>query len=280
MSVVNFRKASLKNGLPKSSDFADIPLVVVGVDQDVTNFFNRVIANGGSLTGTEESAITTLVSSLKSDNIWDDCQAIYPCVGASSAATKVNLKNTGSYELSFNGGITFSSDGFETNGSNGYADTLWAASAAAGQDDIHIGIMLFKNISTNNIALGSNDGGTSLNIYPRYGGSQIYGRINSAGDGPTVTGVTTSKHLYLLTRIVSNQSALFLDGVEYNLSTNSNGIASGNVSVGRNTSGNDQYFQSATCFATLGNGLDDTQAGAYTTAIQAFQTTLGGLRPY
>jgi hypothetical protein len=250
------------------------------VDQDVTNFFNRVTANGGSLTSTEESAIATLVADLKADNIWDDCQAIYPCVGASAAATQVNLKNTGSFELSFSGGITYSSDGFKTNGSNGFANTSWAASTAAGQNDIHIGIMLFENQSANGIAIGSNDGSTSLNIYPRYNGSQIYGRINSAGDGPTVTGVTTSKHLYLLSRILSNESALYLDGTEYNLSTNSNGVAVGDVNIGRNAIDGNQYFPTACCFATLGNGFSDTQATDYTTAIQAFQTTLGGNRPF
>lgn len=260
--------------------FIKTTAVVAGVDQDVTNFFNKVTANGGSLNATEQTAITTLVADLKADNIWDDCQAIYPCVGASSAATQVNLKNTGSFQLSFSGGVTFSSNGFTTNGSNGFADTFWSASTAAGQNDIHIGIMLFENQSVNGIAIGSNDGSTSLNIYPRYNGSQIYGRINSAGDGPTVTGVTTSKHLYLLSRIVSNQSALYLDGTEFNLSTNSNGIAVGKVNIGRNQSAGDQYFPSATCFATLGNGFSDTQAADYTTAIQAFQTTLGGLRPF
>jgi len=281
---INFTGGAFKGGQTVSQIYRGGNIVygeiISTVDQDVVNFIARVTANGGSLSATEESAIATLVSDLKTYNIWNDCQAIYPCVGGSAASTKVNLRNTGSFELSFSGTVTYSSDGFKTDGSSGYADTFWSASiTTGGQNDIHVGIMLFENQSQNGIALGSDDGNPALNIYPRYNGSQVYGRINSAADGPTTT-VASSKHLYLLRRIQSNESSMYIDGTEYNLATNSTGEASGNVYIGRNSVGGAQYFPAATCFVTLGDGLTDTQMTDYTTAIQAFQTTLGGNRPY
>ena len=259
--------------------FVKTTIAAVPQDQDVTNFFNRVTANGGSLTSTEQSAITTLVSDLKADNIWNDCQAIYPCVGSSAASNKVNLKNTGSFELGFNGGITFSSDGFSCNGSTGYADTGWQPSNAAGTNDIHLGIMLFVDQNVNTPAIAASHLPHSLNIYPRHGGSNVFTRINSEASS-AITTVGTSKNLYLARRINSTEIDLYLNGTAFNQGRTSDGQAPYNVSIGRITEDDSGYYPSDCCFATLGDGLSNTQMADYSTAIQAFQTTLGGLRPY
>ena len=253
---------------------------VVSQDQDVTNFFNKVTANGGSLTGTEQSAITTLVASLKTNSIWNDCQAIYPCVGSSAASNKVNLKNTGSFELTFNGGITFSADGFECNGSTGYADTGWLASNSAGVDDIHVGIMLFTNQQINAAAIASSHIINTLNIYPRYSGNNVYVRLNDGAAGPITTS-TTSKNLYLARRIADPDIDLYLNGTPINQNPQeSNQQSAYTVAIGRITEDDSGYYPSACCFATLGDGLTNDQMAAYSTAIQAFQTTLGGNRPF
>ena len=59
-------------------------------DPDAAAFFARVTAAGGTLSATEKTAVNTLVVQMKTDGIWTKMKAIYPMVGASSAAFAQN----------------------------------------------------------------------------------------------------------------------------------------------------------------------------------------------
>jgi hypothetical protein len=95
---------------------------ISGIDADWLAYYNRVIAAGGSLTTTEQSATLQLVLDLKANSLWTPMKAIYPMVGASAAACKQNLKSA-SFEGSFTSGWTFASSGVTSNGSSAYFDT-------------------------------------------------------------------------------------------------------------------------------------------------------------
>ena len=91
-------------------------------DTDVQSFFSRVTAAGGNLSLTEQSAINTLVTSLKSNGTWAKMKLIYPIVGGSASSCSQNLISS-SYTASFNGGLTIDSSGITGNGTNGYINT-------------------------------------------------------------------------------------------------------------------------------------------------------------
>ena len=89
----------------------------------------QAFINAAGITGTtQQSAINTLVVSLKANNIWTKFDAIYPMVGGTATTHKFNLKNpadtNAAYRLSFVGGWTHSSTGALPNGTNAYADTF------------------------------------------------------------------------------------------------------------------------------------------------------------
>lgn len=91
-------------------------------------FFNRVTTAGGSLSTTEQQAVTELVADLKSYGIWNKMHAIYPMVGASAAACAQNLKSS-SYTASFTAGWTYASTGITGNGTSAYMDTGFVPSS-------------------------------------------------------------------------------------------------------------------------------------------------------
>lgn len=62
---------------------------------------------------TQKSAVTQLVTDLKSANIWTKMKAIYPFVGGTASSHRFNLKDPRdldvAFRLVFNGGWTHSS---------------------------------------------------------------------------------------------------------------------------------------------------------------------------
>ena len=96
-----------------------------GIDADAQAFITAA-----SITdNTQNSAINTLVTQLKTYGIWTKLKAVYPFVGGTASAHKFNLKDPRdldvAYRLTFGGGWTHSSTGAQPNGTNGYANTFF-----------------------------------------------------------------------------------------------------------------------------------------------------------
>lgn len=97
---------------------------IFGFDVDASAFFTRVTNAGGTLSATEQNAINQLVIDLKAYNIWSAMKAIYPMVGASSAACAHNLVSS-SFTGSFSSGWTFASTGVTPNGTSAFFNTTF-----------------------------------------------------------------------------------------------------------------------------------------------------------
>jgi hypothetical protein len=71
-------------------------------------------------------AVDEFVSGLKADSVWNKFSAIYPLITDNlldaDTQFKINLVNTGSYTLSYNGG-TFGYDGYTNGGGGSYINT-------------------------------------------------------------------------------------------------------------------------------------------------------------
>jgi hypothetical protein len=95
------------------------------IDPDAEAFLTAAAITDATIT----SAVNTLVTDLKTANIWTKMHAIYPFVGGTATTHKWNLKNPldtdAAFRLSFVGGWTHSSTGALPNGTNGYADTFF-----------------------------------------------------------------------------------------------------------------------------------------------------------
>ena len=254
-------------------------------DVDALAFFNRVTAAGGSLSATEKTAVDTLVKQMKLDGTWTPMKAIYPMVGASAEACSQNLKSS-SFTGTFTSGWTFASTGATANGTSAYMDTQFNPTLhLTNQIQSHLSVYSrTQNSSKSSIDIGCYDvaGNKPFCASMYYNGvSQKFG--GHKGLYPlnfTTINNTDTTGLLLSTRTTDAEINLFQDGTKLVTNTTSvTGLLYPNLNAwlggyNRTPSSGDQYSVLQCAFASIGDGLTDTQAGNFYTAVQAMQTTL------
>ncbi len=244
-------------------------------DVDAQAFFDRVTTAGGTLSTTEKNATNQLVLDMKSAGIWSSMKAIYPMVGASAAACAQNLKSS-SFTGTFTSGWTFASTGVTPNGTSAYMDTTLLPSTSLLLDSVSISFYSRTN-TQGNIQMGSNDG-TGYLLQQMVTSTQMYSQLNGAGASFIDAPVTQWQGLFTTSRTSSTAVAAYKNGVNIKTDTkSSSNQPTFTCYIGaRNNNGSEANFDSKQCaFASIGDGLTDTQASNFYTAVQAFQTTLG-----
>ena len=247
---------------------------IASFDADAVAFFGRVTTAGGSLTNTEQSAVNTLVVDMKAAGIWSGMKAIYPMVGASAAACAQNLKSS-SFTGTFTSGWTFASTGVTGNGTSAYMDTGLIPSVNLSLNSSHIAI--YHNQSTaGGVSIGSSNNSYARGIYisPRFPSlNEAYIRINDS------TGISASSSdasgFWIASRTASNVIKVFKQNVTFiSGTTTSSALSTRSIYVGGGNLQIIEFSPLQITIASIGDGLTDTQAGNFYTAVQAFQTTL------
>ena len=252
-------------------------------DADTTAFLNVT----GITDATIVSALDTLVVDLKRDGLWDKMKAVYPFVGGTATTHKFNLVNPSdtdaAFRLAFNGGWTHDANGALPNGTNAYADTFLNLTSLT-NNSTHISYYSRTNTAGSTRAeIGA--GSSSSNIYLQMLSRRIGGNYN----GDSYFGASTNR----IDAPVSSSQGYFIDTRTNNVThkawrsntligvdsiTQTNNIASVNLKMyigARNNSSTADLFTDRQCaFATIGDGLTDTEASNLYTRVQAFQTTL------
>lgn len=247
-------------------------------DADWVAFYNRVIAAGGSLSTTEQDATLQLVLDLKDYGIWAKMKAIYPIVGASAAACSQNLKSS-SFTGSFTSGWTFSSTGVTPNGTSAYMDTGLNMASELSQNNVHISVYLRTDITAVTVAIGGSGAGLNngVYIYPKLTGNYAYfSAFNNTNGNSDANIVTASLGLFVSSRIISTSEEFFWNTLKKSNTNSSTTPASKNIYIGaNNNNGTATNFDNReSAFASIGEGLTDTEASDFYDVVQAFQTTL------
>lgn len=254
---------------------------ISGFDLDAQSFFARVNAAGGTLTNTQQEAINTLVIQMKANDIWNSMKAIYPMVGASAAACAQNLKSS-SFTATFSSGWTFEITGVTPNGTSAFMNTGFNPNSnltisSAGLSVYTTTTSVAANQSP--IDLGADLPTTGFNLTQKMtspGNTLYHGRafaqtINNV-DANNIAG------LHLISRNSTTSLKYFRNNslIQTNTNLEVGGIPSLNTYLGAlNNNGSASNFSNRQyAFATLSDGLTDTQASDFYTAVQAFQTTL------
>lgn len=241
-------------------------------DADAQAFFNRVTTAGGTLSATEKTAVNQLVLDLKSYSIWSKMKAIYPMVGASSAACAQNLKSS-SFTGTFTSGWTFANTGVTPNGTSAYFDTTLIPNTSLSISSAH-----FSKYNRNNDLSGNKVDGC-------FDVSRFFQQNYSAGNGVigevvAVISYTQSdtRGLFTTIRTSTNSSKVFKNSTQQGTTntTTITSIPTNKIFIGaRNDGGSQSFFNSYECaFASIGDGLTDTETSNLYTAVQAFQITL------
>jgi hypothetical protein len=233
------------------------------------------VTNAGIVDQVEANAINNLVIGLKADSLWTKMKAIYPFVGGTATSNSYNLRNTAQYQLSFSGGATHNSNGY-TGGVNGYANTgLNPNTAFSTNDSFHISIYSRTNSGLDGADLGGVNGSTRTDLWLKGADGNIYNRVHLNG---IVTANTNSTGAYISTRNSSTSLKLFKNNSQLGSTyTGANGARLDiNMFLGAyNLGGTPNYYtQRNYAFASIGDGLDDTDATNLNTRVTTFQTAL------
>ena len=253
---------------------------IASFDADAVAFFDRVTTAGGSLSLTEKQAVNTLVVDMKAYGIWSAMKAVYPMVGASAAACSQNLKSS-SFTGSFTSGWTFASTGATPNGTSAYFDTTLLPSASLTLNNTHLSIYSRTNTASQNRGdMGAYTSTTSdaITIATAFGNICYMGAYSFSAVGNYVQfSNTDSRGFYINTRISTTSFKGFKNTTLGNTVTNSTGsLTTKSIFIGaENNNGTATSFSNREyALASIGDGLTDTQASNFYTAVQAFQTTL------
>jgi hypothetical protein len=240
------------------------------------------VTNAGIVDQVEANAVNNLVIGMKADGIWSKMKAIYPFVGGTASTHKFNLKNPldtdAAFRLTFSGGWTHSANGVKPNGTNGFADTFVLPNVNLINNNTHLSYYCRENISGGFIDFGTQDGG-SLSVY-NYAGTYYSDQYNT-GTGRTSSANADTRGFITGSRTASNVHKLFRNGSQ--IGTTGTGSSSGLNTIVRSiffgaarfNSTSALYFSSRQySFASIGDGLTDTEAANYYTAVQNFQVAL------
>jgi hypothetical protein len=261
--------------------FSGSDLVWSAVDPDAQAFITAAAITNP----TQQSAVNQLVVDLKGYGVWTTMKALYPFVGGTASQHKFNLKDPrdldAAFRIVFNGGWTHSTTGATPNGINAYADTKLIPLSSLSDGNSKHSSLYSRTASTASFVKASG-------IYQGVFTSWVMTLRRSVGvpfDGFVGTNTndnnfvnflaTDSKGFYLSNRTSSTN---------YKGSKNGS-ILSVNTSAGTNQLPSVSYYISAVngagfyddkeiSFASIGDGLTDTEAANYYTAVQTFQTAL------
>lgn len=248
-------------------------------DPDAQAFFT---ASG--LTGTTNlNAINQLVVDLKSYGIWTKMKAIYPMIGGTAALHKWNLKDpqdtNAAFRLVFAGGWTHSSTGALPGGVNGYANTfLNPNSAFSVNDNIHFSYYSRTNVNATDCEIGVQvTNYLVLSIRRNDVASQTFYGLNTTGTFATFVD-SNSAAFYIGSRIGTAQKGFRNSSLTANTTNTAGARPNGNVFLATlNINGNPDaglYSAKECAFASLGDGLTDTEAANFYTAVNAYQVAL------
>jgi hypothetical protein len=246
----------------------------IPLDPDAVAFLTAAGITDATIT----AAIDTLVVQLKAIGVWTKMKALYPFVGGIASTHKFNLKNPvdsdAAFRLVFNGGVTHSINGVQFNGSNGYADTRLNPTFELSLNSTHLSFYSRTNTPGSSVCdIGALSAGnwTLLEIF----GNVIYPLINQN----TLSSVaqTNSQSFFLGSRTASNLTKTFWKNTQIlSSSTASSNLANLPIFIGAMNSSPIQFYSDRQyALVSIGDGLTDTEAANYYTAVQAFQTTLG-----
>jgi len=231
---------------------------------------------------TQANAVNTLVTDLKTYGLWTKMKAIYPFVGGTATTHKWNLKDPrdldAAYRLAFSGAWTHSSTGALPNGANAYANTYFIPNNALTLNSSHLGFYSRTNSTTGVDDFSAVIVGDLADMRIIINEANVLkADMNSYLERITGTN-TSSTGLYQVSRTSSTSLKVYKNNTTFgtNTAANTGTLPAISMYMGAAHRGTSaiNYSNRECAFATLGDGLNDTEAANLYTAVQKYQTSL------
>jgi hypothetical protein len=257
-----------------------------GGDTDVSAFLTAT----GISDSTIETALTTFVTTLKTESLWDKMVAIYPLVTDKTDTVdiqgqfKYNLKDPqdsdAAYRLTFIGSVVVSQDGLTTVGGAARYIKTHIPSVGTFTDDRPA--MGWTNLTYTDTRYGPLGAITTsdvfsytyyINIFPLAAGYRFrYDSSSYSYSGPTGYN-STGTHIF--SRLNASSVYLLAPGGNATASVTAEGLASVNFTIGQALSTNDGITQNTISHAFFSNSLTADECATLQTAINTLQSDLG-----
>ena len=258
---------------------------------------NRLFGGGGGAYTARTTAFatatgitdTTILGALNdfdlgliSNSLDTKMKAVYPFVGTTATTQKFNFMDSRdldiAFRLQFNGGGTFSSNGYLPNGTNAYANTYYNQTTQGDSlSSGHLSYYSRSNTGASGINIGTQQtAGVIKYNFLNIGNSASYYYPNSIGG--TNFPDTDYRGFYLGNRNSLTNINFWKSGikkVEISSFTNYGNI-NVNIFIGAmSNNGSPSNYSTKECaFASIGLGLTDTEASTFYNLVQAMQTSL------
>jgi hypothetical protein len=241
-----------------------------------------------NLTATTQTvAINELVLDLKSAGIWTKMKAVYPMITDKvtqvdiATQMKFNLINpadtNAAFRLSWNGGWTYASTGVTPSGT-GFANTNLNPSTQLTLNNTHLSI--YSRTSTANfnwLDFGNTIPPSQFSISSGYA-NVAYSDSYNYNTGRVSVSNTDAKGFYVQSRTLSNSHKFFKNGVQFGATNTgaSGSFTNLNIYIGAlNDNGTAQYYTIRQyAFASIGDGLTDTESQLFYQIVEKYQFTL------
>jgi len=246
---------------------------------EAQTYMNAVITGGGTLDSTSSGATYQLFADLINYGLWNKLYAFYPLLGGnSSGGQAVNGKTPGTRNMTWNGGLTFSTNGVVSNGTTGYGDTNSNNSSIGGLNDFHMSFYSRTNEQNDptEFDMGANESPNRTQLNSRSTSDLLSGAVNTSNAQGSFSN-TDSRGLFTLVRRGSTDTEFYQNSTSLGSSASvSTSRPNLNIFICRRNypilPDNPTTRQYA--FVTMGNALSDTEVTDLYNAIQTFQTTL------
>jgi len=245
------------------------------------------IAAAGLRSAAHQLAVQALVRALKVGGVWPLLRAVYPMVGGTEQAHRLNLKDPRpvpeAFALQFVNNPLHNANGVQWNGADQYADTGFVAGTEFGANSAHLAYYATTDSTASvQVELGCSDaqgnygqGSAYFGLLLRYGADNPHAYADGAGFSLIGPALPSGLGLGLSSYEPTGTATYYRDGrVQASAPTSTTWkYPAAPVRLGARQDG---YFSQKACgFASLGAGLTPAQVAAYTEAIGAFQRALG-----
>lgn len=196
-----------------TSNVVSVTTTITYTDSDANAYISAA-----TLIGAEQDSAYQLITDLKTAGLWTKIQALYPFKGTTAAQHKWNAKNpldtNAAFRLTFSGTGAYSNLGFQTNGTNSYANSYFAPSANQNVNSNGITAVVGTNntVNNDNATLGSYNSESQMTVFTSKGSNTTFYRqalINNRGSAIIQTGVNEARGIWTAMRTGATSGKMF-----------------------------------------------------------------------
>lgn len=252
-----------------------------GLDPATTAWISAVTGAGGSVSGTQQTRVNTLVVCLKTNGLFTIGDRLWLYAGESDVhQAAIDLINLSAHTLVST--PTLSATGYAGNGSSFAINTNFNLSTAINYAQNSASAMVYDQINEGpqpGVSIGGGDGTNYLFFEPGSPAGFMTTNVNDGTFASTIVNTgNNTQGMWILSRTASTGLSVYKNGSSAGTATATSGPRP-NVTVSiladNNNGTNGQFYLGTLSAVWLGAGLNATQAGNLTTCINAYMTAWG-----